>query len=80
LVTKCKSDLTLTNEKGEIVFELNQKRRSKLIKIFVEKAIREKWVLKRDLMFIMLSISQSDNIEDFVKLKEQIEKEEGAEQ
>ena len=80
MVTKCKSDLTLTNEKGEIVFELNQKRRSKLIKIFVEKAIREKWVLKRDLMFIMLSISQSDNIEDFVKLKEQIEKEEGAEQ
>jgi hypothetical protein len=74
MVTKCKANLLLTNEKGEILFECNQKRRNKLIRIFIEKAIKEKWVLKRDLLFSVMSTVQSENVTEFLNLKEKLDK------
>lgn len=74
MVTKCKANLVLTNDKGETVFELKDKRRSKLIKVFIEKAVKENWVLKRDLMFSLLGMHQVNTISEFLELKQQIEK------
>jgi hypothetical protein len=74
MTTKCKANLILTNDKGEILFECNQKRRNKLIKIFIEKAVKEKWVLKRDLLFTVMSTVQSENVSEFLNLKEKLEK------
>jgi len=75
--TKSKSNLVLTSEDGKVLFEPTAKtplRRNKLIKVFIEKAIREKWVLKRDLLFAVMNTPQSENITEFLELKQQIEK------
>ena len=44
---KCPGTITLKDEQGKVVFEVCH-RRSKAIKVFLEKALLEKWVAKDD--------------------------------
>lgn len=75
MVQKCPATIILKDDKGEVIFETFN-RRSKAIKIFLEKALLEKWVAKDDVFWIVKNTDQSKNIWEYLKLKEKLRREE----
>lgn len=72
---KCEYVLTLKNEHGITVFEI-QNRKSKVIKAFLEKALKEKWIIKSEAFEIIKNTFQFNNIwEYFEAIKKEGEKE-----
>lgn len=61
---KCAYTLTMKNNKGKTIFELKE-RKNKLVKIFLKKAITEKWVLKFEIFEIIKNTFQFNNIWEF---------------
>ena len=75
MVTKCKGCITLTDDKGKIVCQVDN-RRSKAIKMFLQTALKEKWVAKDDVFWIIKNTDQSKNIWEYLQLKDKLKKEE----
>jgi hypothetical protein len=61
---KCEYSLVMKNEYGEIVFEI-QNRKSKVIKAFLEKALKEKWIIKNEAFEIIKNTFQFNNIWEY---------------
>lgn len=69
--TKCAGTIILKNDKGVVVYEVCH-RRSKAIKIFLQKALKEKWVAKDDIFWIVKNTDQSKNIWEYLELKKRL--------
>jgi hypothetical protein len=63
-VKKCEYVLTLKNEQGVTVFEIKN-RKSKVIKAFLEKALKEKWIIKSEAFEIIKNTFQFNNIWEY---------------
>lgn len=72
---KCEYSLVMKNDKGVVVFEIKN-RKSKVIKTFLEKALKEKWIIKNEAFDIIKNTFQFNNIWEYF---EAIKKEGGKE-
>lgn len=71
MVIHSKVTITIQDEKGNLLYSCSH-RKSKAIKIFVEKAIKEKWVLKEDIFGIVKNTMQFKNIWEYFEQKNKI--------
>lgn len=63
-----KVSLEMKDKKGKTIFFV-EGRKSKVIKNFVQKSIKEKWVLKSDVFWVIKNTVQFQNIWEFFKMK-----------
>lgn len=61
---KCEYSLVMKNDKGVVVFEIKN-RKSKIVKAFLEKALKEKWIIKNEAFEIIKNTFQFNNIWEY---------------